>query len=345
MVNQKMHNQLIISIIGPTGVGKTAAAWWLAQQLITKRLVKGVDLIVVDSRQVYRGLTTITSADLPSGVTLQSSRPITFATTDKSIIWHGVGIIAPTADWSVVDFQRLAVSVLDQSKQNSRLPILVGGSWLYHRQWSNLDLATLPGPDLELRSKLAAKSTMGLQDIVRRLNPERWNQLNRSDQHNPRRLIRAIEQALRPDSEKARYNRLSRISSHQIMKIVTNGRSLMIGLNLPWLDLTRRIKARVEQRWHSAVTIEEVKQLAQLVPDRQRPIWSAMGISEIDQWLTGRISGSECLAKWQRSEINYAKRQLKWWQDDVAVNWLTANHPNFYNQLWELVTKKWQPLD
>ena len=57
----------LISIVGLTATGKTALALQLAELVIKKQWFAGVDLISVDSRQVYRGLEIISGADIPAG--------------------------------------------------------------------------------------------------------------------------------------------------------------------------------------------------------------------------------------------------------------------------------------
>ena len=108
-----MNNKTLISIYGPTAVGKTNFALKLAYQVLgqkNERLgginFKGVDIISADSRQIYRGLEVLTGADIPEGFEQKNQ----YFEKDKVRI-HGVSIIELHEEWSVAHFKNFAIKI------------------------------------------------------------------------------------------------------------------------------------------------------------------------------------------------------------------------------------------
>jgi len=220
----------IISIVGPTATGKTKRALEIAKETLIKKEFSGVDIISVDSRQVYRGLEVLTGADVPngfifrknglrslhhrqvvsrntisqaqseSGVMLNLSKhghnqfnQDYFGNDNNSIRLFGVSIINQNEDWSVAHFRQMAREIIKNSWQQDRLVILVGGTGLYHKHLLSEDHTLTVPPNPVLRAKLELLSLKELQTELSRVDSNRFNQMNQSDKANKRRLIRAVE--------------------------------------------------------------------------------------------------------------------------------------------------------
>ncbi len=208
MKDQKLSKKFTIyAVVGPTASGKTERALELVEELLRDRRWKiedgrdvvGVNLISVDSRQVYQGLEITTGADVP--VEFKFFRNTNFPYSffkhkTKSINLHGVSIIDVTDEWSVSHFLAMATQIIGWSVKHNWAVILVGGTGLYHRQLQWLlegkELVDVP-PNKEIREKAEKMSVRQLQDWLRRLDESRLADMNRSDRNNPRRLVRAIE--------------------------------------------------------------------------------------------------------------------------------------------------------
>lgn len=300
----------VISIVGPTAVGKTEFALSLARQAIEHQKYSGVDLISADSRQVYKDLEVVSGADVPQDL-------------PKEITLHGVSIITPDQDWSVSHFQQYAQPIIDYALENNRVPIVVGGTGLYHDRLFETDPQLHIGPNEEVRTKAESMSVEQLQQWLQEIDVEKFAAMNNSDQSNPRRLIRAIEVALDktatrdPDARQARPE-----FAHHIYLGITD--------NLDSIE--RRIQQRVMTRFEQGA-IEEVQHLIEQYPDWSLPAFSATGVKELKQFLDGEITQDQCLAAWTLREFQYAKRQLTWWRAK-SVRWYDITDKNRYTSAY-----------
>lgn len=105
------HPQGVLEILGPTASGKTGVAIEVA-----KRLGNG-EIISVDSRQVYRDM-RISSAM----VSLEEM---------QGVPHHGLELVTPGQEYSVVDFQRYVFSLIEEIQSRRNTPILCGGTMLW----------------------------------------------------------------------------------------------------------------------------------------------------------------------------------------------------------------------
>ena len=183
--------QKILFIVGPTAIGKTAFALKIAEEF-------NGDIISADSRQVYIGMDIGTGKDIPHKFKVQSSKfkvenkNIPYYFDGKTKIW-GLDLVAPNEEFSVADFARFAVPVINQIWADGKLPIVVGGTGLYIRALTQ-DLPDIFIPqNIKLRQKLHKLTTDQLQTELKQLSNTKFSSMNQSDQKNPRRLVRAIE--------------------------------------------------------------------------------------------------------------------------------------------------------
>ncbi|HEX7017325.1 MAG TPA: tRNA (adenosine(37)-N6)-dimethylallyltransferase MiaA [Patescibacteria group bacterium] len=302
----------ILSIVGPTATGKTSFALWLAEKLVTDQRVAGVDLISADSRQVYQELPIISGADIPMDL-------------HPKIKIYGVAIIGVEDDWSVAHFRQFALPLIEKSLAEGRLPIIVGGTGLYHRHLFNPELDDQPGPDLQLRKELADKSVVELQTVLGQLSPSRLEAMNDSDRHNPRRLVRAIEQA-RHDGDRPTTN---------IDTIPVDFEQLTIGLTDTLENIEQKIKLRVEERWQQGA-IEEVKNLKEKAIS-DFPALTSTGVKEILQYLDGQLTEEQTKTAWALREFQYAKRQLTWWKKEPEIHWYDVSEKGWNLQARQLM--------
>ena len=165
-------NNVLISIIGPTGIGKTKLAIMLAQHFDT-------EIISADSRQFYKEMTIGTA--VPSQEELAAS-PHHFI-QHKSI----------TESYTVGDFERDAITRLEKLFQAKEHVIMVGGSGLYCDAVT-FGLDKFPEVDSHIRTDLNEKfkkeGVLCLQEMLEVLDPHYFKIV---DTNNPHRLIRALE--------------------------------------------------------------------------------------------------------------------------------------------------------
>ena len=260
----------ILIICGPTATGKTKLAASLAKKF-------SGEIISADSRQVYQGMDIVTGKDKPKGVKI-----------------HGLDLVKPDEEFSVAHFVKYAHSLINQI----RFPIIVGGTGLYLDSLINPPKTLSVKPNWELRKKLEIKSIRELQNQLKKLDPHRWRSMNRSDQQNPRRLIRAIEvnlqgQSLQLPSERTDLNKFD---------------VLWIGLTAKKeiLDqlIVKRVKARVK-----AGAVKEWQKL-KIKYKQNLPSMSGIGYRELPD-----------INRWIKAEQQYSRRQLTWFKKNANIHW------------------------
>jgi tRNA dimethylallyltransferase len=336
-----MDTKHAFSIVGPTAVGKTAMALWLAERFLENSLIAGVDLIAADSRQVYRELPVLSGADVPQGWSEQElSLPYRFfAHPDLPIALHGVQIISCREEWSVAHFLQLARTVMHHSWQEGRVPIVIGGTGLYLHQLDAPAASLGVAPDHELRASLETLSVPALQARLAQLSPTKLEQFNNSDRNNPRRLIRAIEVLSAPHSpdttrslETTRSSNAPHASSPPLATTTLPERPefshTIIGLYDAVQTLAERISERVHDRFHSGAQQEVARLLADPV-GLTKPALSTLGLKEVASFLEGEVAEADVLERWSRRELQYAKRQLTWLKKYGNATWFSVATPDF----------------
>lgn len=293
----------IISVVGPTASGKTSYALKLAEEKLDSDDYSGIDLISVDSRQVYRELEVLSGADIPDDfIKLDKDGFLPYFIHNKlNITLHGVGILNLEDEWSVAHFRDFATKIILSSFENNRLPILVGGTGLYHQHLFNKDENLYVPPNDELREKAKKMSIEDLQDWLKGVNAEKLESMNNSDINNPRRLIRAIEITLGQPEMK------TQISLPEGIKV----EKVFIDIDLD--EAKEKILQRVKERFSSGA-VEEVENLLEVCKEKDLPICSTLGVSDLSDYISGKIKKEDCIKNWALHEYQYAKRQLTWFK-------------------------------
>ena len=319
-------NKQIIAITGATATGKSKLALNLAEALIKQKRANRVFLLSVDSRQVYRGLETLTAATIPHGWQLNNSKPYPYLSHQQlAISLHGVSIIPIWQDWSPAHLQKLYLHIKQQLQNNDFL-ILVGGTGFYHRQLNQPAATLFIKPNLTLRQQLNKKSVSFLQEQLQQLDPEKLAAMNQSDVKNPRRLIRAIEVA-----KALQKDHVGKTSSEQEEHWPLN-----IHLTLNKKEQAEQIKRRVAERYQDA--LHEVRAcVKQYKLSAELPAASAIGFKELLDHIEQRTSLQASVLAWQKAEIQYSKRQATWWKKINNLKNFAADDPELLTKTLELV--------
>ncbi|HSM64067.1 MAG TPA: tRNA (adenosine(37)-N6)-dimethylallyltransferase MiaA, partial [Gillisia sp.] len=167
-----MRTNILISIVGPTAIGKTALSIKLAKAFKT-------EILSADSRQFYK--------EIPIGTAAPSKEEL--AAAPHHFIHHR----SIEEDYSVGDYERDAIAKLDELFHKHEVIILVGGSGLYIKSLIE-GLDSFPEIDPEIRNqlneRLVNEGIESLQRELKELDPEYYDKI---DPNNPHRLIRALE--------------------------------------------------------------------------------------------------------------------------------------------------------
>lgn len=282
----------LIGIVGPTASGKTALALGLAQSL-------SVEILVADSRQVYRGMDVGTA------------KPD--AAARAAVPHHLLDLAEPDEAVTVADWVRAARAVLPQIAARGRLPVLVGGTGLYvsalvdghdyeSQAWS-------PEVRAELTARLAVEGLEVLAAELATLDPDRADV---TDLRNPRRVLRSLERALTGGAAAS-----PRATPYP-------GRIALIGISRPREVLYRRIDERARRLFEADGLLEEVAALlARGLGPELRPM-TGHGYREAARHLAGEWSAEEAISVTARRTRQYAKRQLTWFRRDPRILWMQA---------------------
>jgi len=278
----------ILGIVGPTASGKTDLALAVADRI-------PVEIVVADSRQVYRGM-DIGTAKVPMSA-------------QQRIPHHLIDVVDPDEPFTVADWVDRARALIPAIAARGRLPLVVGGTGLYV-------LALVDGHDYagqpwspELRQRLADElETDGLDPLVARLEAKDPASAAAIDPRNPRRVLRALERAEAGGGGAPRSRAYA-------------GKVALVGLDRPRAILYGRIDERARELFGAGL-LEEVRQLrAAGYGPELRPM-NGHGYAEAAAYLAGESTLDEAVAVTARRTRQYAKRQLTWFRRDPRVTWI-----------------------
>jgi tRNA dimethylallyltransferase len=288
-----------LALVGPTASGKSALA------LAVARALSDVELVSVDSMQVYRGLDVGTAK--PS------------AAERAAVPHHLIDVADPTDEWSVARFQVEARAAVADIEARGKRALLVGGTGLYVQ--AVIDPLTFPPEDRARREEILAR-TDDLHVELRRLDPEAAEAIEPGNTRRIARALEVIELTGRPFSSFG-------------TGIQTFGPTVfpvrVAGVWLPRDVLNARIAARVGAM-HAAGLVDEVQAL-QARGALSRTAAQAIGYREVlaaldGDGLDGTIELDSALDAIVVRTRQFARRQRMWFRRDPRISWFgTAENP------------------
>ncbi|MBI2170499.1 MAG: tRNA (adenosine(37)-N6)-dimethylallyltransferase MiaA [Chloroflexi bacterium] len=292
-----MSKQKVVAIVGPTAVGKTALAGELARRL-------PVEVISVDSRQVYRGMDIGTAKATPQ---------------ERALVRHHlVDVVEPTDDFSLALFLDLAHAAIQDIAARGKLPLLVGGTGQY--LWALLEGWRVPPvpPDPAFRAEMEALAReQGRETLVQRLAQADPQALAIVDTRNPRRVIRALE--------------VHRATGVPWSQLRARGEeqydALVLGLTMPRAALYRRIDQRVDAML-AAGWADEVRRLLGQGVTPEHPSMASVGYWELAAYIKGEMSLGDATRNIKTASHRFARHQYAWFRlKDPRIHWLDASEP------------------
>jgi tRNA dimethylallyltransferase len=280
----------LVGVVGPTASGKTDLALALARRL-------PVEILVADSRQVYRGMDVGTA------------KPD--ATARAAVAHHLLDLVDPDDPFTVAQWVTQARELVREVGDRGRIPMLVGGTGLYVE-------ALLAGHDYEAQAWaperrdaiLERLEADGLGPLAEELVGRAPQIAAQTDLRNPRRVVRALE----------RLEGGSQAPSGRPYE----GRVALIGLTRPPSVLSSRIDDRARGMFVRDGLLDEVRRLleAGYGPDL-RPM-TGHGYREAARHLAGEWSLEQAIEMTARRTRQYAKRQRTWFRREPRIMWLPA---------------------
>ena len=228
-----MHNYLI-SLVGPTAIGKTALSIKLAKHFNT-------EIISADSRQFYKEMRIGTAA--PTSIEL------------SSVKHHFIHHVSVKDIYNVGAFEKEAIERLDLLFKTNKFVVMVGGSGLYiDAIVKGLDY--FPDVDPAIREKLNKRlKTEGLSKLQEQLKELDFEAYNNISIDNPHRVIRALEVCIGTNQPYSSF--LNKEKKKRDFKVIT------IGLSADRDIIYDRINKRVDHMIDEGL-LEEVKTLLPL---------------------------------------------------------------------------------
>jgi len=286
------QSKTLIVIAGPTAVGKTDAAVQLAQYYKTV-------ILSADSRQFYREMSIGTAKPTDDELTAAQH----YFINSSSI----------TENFSVGDFEKQALTLLNELFKAHDVVIMAGGSGLYVKAVCE-GFDELPTADPGIRHRLNQDFTeLGITYLQQRLkiaDPVYYEQV---DIHNPQRLIRALEVFEHTGKPFSSY-RKSTVNNRPF-------RVVKIGLNLPRDILYQRINDRVDAMLRQGLVDEVIN----LLPYRHLNALNTVGYSELFDYIDRKIDLETAADLIKQNTRHFAKRQLTWFRKDKEFTWFEAD--------------------
>lgn len=278
----------LLTIVGPTAIGKTRMAIALATHF-------GTEILSCDSRQFFKELRIGTA--VPSAEELMAA-PHHFI-QHKSIF----------EAYSVGDFERDAIALLDKLFKKHDVVVMVGGSGLYAKAIID-GLDDFPEVDEVIRQELneayAQKGIEYLQELLKTLDEVQYNQM---DVQNPQRLIRALEVCRA--SGKPYSSFLQRKEKQRDFT------SVQIGLTADRTEVYERINKRVDMMLEEGLLIEA----QDMMPYKHLNALQTVGYKELFSFFEGECSFEVAIEAIKMNTRRFAKRQFTWFQKDKRIKW------------------------
>lgn len=281
-----------LALVGPTASGKSELALALAE----RRLARGelVELVTVDSMQVYRGMDIGTASPT--------------AEERARVRHHLVDVVDPWEEYSVAEFRAAALEALAQIESRGGRAILVGGTGLYLQ--AIVDGLELPGRFPEVVAELEQEpDTEVLRVRLAELDPVA---ASRIEPGNRRRTVRALEVTIGAGRRFSEFG--PGLDAYPETPFLLAGVRVDRGL----------LAARVAQRYAvqmDAGFLDEVRALAAAPEGLSRTAGQALGYRELLMHLRGEVSLEEALQLAEDRTRQFAVRQIRWFRRDPRIEW------------------------
>ena len=304
----QVHCRPVVVIVGPTAVGKSRVAVEVARAFET-------EVLTADSRQVYRGMD------------IGTDKP---ALEERQGVAHRlIDLVNPDEPFNAGLYRRQAINEIERLYQDSRLPLVVGGTGLYVRTLLR-GLCDAPPADPIVRAALRREAKGQGHDrlyaTLVEVDPAAAARLHPRDES---KVIRALE------VYRLSGRRMSEFQ-HEHGFAEKPFSALIIGLNRDRGALYRRIDERIDQQLAHGL-IEETAQLLAKGYRRTSSAMKSLGYRQVAEHLAGECDAAEMVQRFKRDTRRFSKRQMTWFRKEPGIQWLTIEESEPVRQTATLV--------
>jgi tRNA dimethylallyltransferase len=296
--------KILLIVLGPTAIGKTALSIELAKLFNT-------DIISADSRQIYRELSIGTAIPNPQQL--------------NTVKHHFIQSHSINDYYNVSNYETEVLAKLNLLFENKDIVIMTGGSMMYIDVICN-GIDDLPTIDETIRKEIIDRyEESGIETIRRELkniDPEYYDIV---DLKNPKRIMHALE---------VFYMTGKKYSSFRSNTTKTRDFSIIkIGLDIDRNLLHQHINQRVDEMINNGL----INEAQSLIPFRDKNSLNTVGYKELFDYFDGKTNLDEAIELIKRNTRRYARRQLTWFRRDKSIYWFS---PLQQDEIIEFVTKK-----
>ncbi len=284
----------LITIIGPTAIGKTSLSIALAQHF-------DCEIVSCDSRQFFKEMGIGTAVPSEEELALAPHHFI----QNKSIF----------ENFTVGDFEKEAIAKLDELFLKNNIQIMVGGSGLYMDAIIK-GFDDFPDIDNSIREKINTDfKQLGidyLQNKLKELDSDCYQQLkleNPQTLQNPQRMKRFVEVCLGTGKPYSSF-----LNQKKNQRSFT---PIMIGLEAE----REIIYDRINQRVDSMIKEGLIKEAEGLFPNKELNALQTVGYRELFDYFEGKISLEFAIEEIKKNTRRFSKRQLTWFKRAENVKW------------------------
>ncbi len=301
--------KVLITVVGPTAIGKTALSIQLAQHFKT-------EIVSADSRQFFK--------EMKIGTAVPSEDELTAAPH------HFIQHISIDHNYSVGHYEREALEKLDELFTAYKHLVLVGGSGLYvDAVIDGLDYfpEVKEGTREKLQELQKTEGDIALQNMLKELDPSYFTEV---DINNIQRVMRALEVCLSSGNTFSSYRNKP--------KSVRNFKHIKIGLTADRSIIYNRINQRVDMMMEGGL-LEEVRGL---LSRKHLNALQTVGYRELCEYLENKVTLEKAVENIKTNTRRFAKRQLTWYRKDSNIYWFDYQTP--LDQIITCITKN-APLE
>jgi tRNA dimethylallyltransferase len=284
----------LITIVGPTAIGKTALSIALAQHF-------NCEIISCDSRQFFKEMTIGTA--VPNQDEL------------NSVTHHFIQNKSIFENYTVGDYEKEALLKLEELFSKNDFAILIGGSGLYvDAILKGFD--EFPDIDPEIRAEVNSNyERLGinyLQEQLKKFDPDYFQRItieNPQTLQNPQRMMRFVEVCI--GTQKPYSSFLNQKKNNR------NFTPVLIGLEADREVIYNRINQRVDIMMNDGL-LEEAKVL---YPNKALNALQTVGYRELFSYFDREFSLPFAIEEIKKNTRRFSKRQLTWFKRNESTKW------------------------